>query len=389
MSNNAPVKISVVSTLFGPFSKLGEDGVRGVKVALEEFGGQAGGREIIVSYEGTIGDPQTTGDKISAVLNSGKADIVVGPLSGNEGLRLKQIAKSHPKVTFLNGASGAQELTFPDTVPNFFNFTMNGAQLMAGIGTYAYQEMGLRNVAIIGEKYSYPFAQAGGFMVEFCRLGGKVIHKTWVALGTKNYENIIDMLPDTVDAIVLLLGGSDVVSFLKSYGAKGHNIPILAGVISAEHNVLNNPEVDNSILEGIITSGMNADDNPLPAWHQFLDAYHAIDDKGFAFPTYFASGYYNNFKAALMALEATNGDLSALGETLATLQFEGPCGTVQLDGHHGVIATNYITRIARHADGIYYRQLVAQYDHVSQFLGMPEDDFLALGTFDETNPSCP
>ena len=51
---------------------------------------------------------------------------------------------------------------------------------MAGLGTYAYNELGWRKVAILGEDCSYPYTQAAGFVSEFGSLGGEVTARTWV-----------------------------------------------------------------------------------------------------------------------------------------------------------------------------------------------------------------
>src|SRR5579872_1189835 len=42
------LKVGVLATLEGTYTVLGEDGVRGFQVALKEFGGKAGGRDIEV-----------------------------------------------------------------------------------------------------------------------------------------------------------------------------------------------------------------------------------------------------------------------------------------------------------------------------------------------------
>jgi len=68
-----------------------------------------------------------------------KVDLVVGPLSGSEGIAVKNYAKTQPQVTFLNGASAAQDTTLRDPAPNFFRWQTEGAQWMAGLGEYAYK----------------------------------------------------------------------------------------------------------------------------------------------------------------------------------------------------------------------------------------------------------
>ena len=52
---------------------------------------------------------------------------------GDEGLALKDYAKTVPDKTFVNGSSAAQDTTFRDAAPNFFRFSTDGAQWMAGV----------------------------------------------------------------------------------------------------------------------------------------------------------------------------------------------------------------------------------------------------------------
>ena len=106
-------------------------------------------------------------------------DILIGPLSGCEGIAVANYSKEHPDVTFVNGTSGAQDTTLKVQSPNFFRFNTDGAQWTAGLGDYAYNVLGWRNVVTIGDDYDFPYTQIGGFVAEFCSLGGKVAERLW------------------------------------------------------------------------------------------------------------------------------------------------------------------------------------------------------------------
>ena len=100
------------------------------------------------------------------------AEILIGPLSGDEGIAVANYAKEQPDVTFLNGTSGAQDTTLKVQAPNFFRFHSDGAQWSAGLGDYAYNTLGWKTAAIIGDDYSFPYTSLAGFVAEFCALGG-------------------------------------------------------------------------------------------------------------------------------------------------------------------------------------------------------------------------
>ena len=180
-----PLKVGVLATLEGTYTVLGEDGVRGFNVALKKFGGMAGGREVEVVIGATDASPDSAIRAARKVVEQDKVDIVIGPLSGSEGIAIKDYAKTQPQVTFINGISGAQETTYVDPAPNFFRFNMDGAQWSSGIGEYIYNEKGYRTIATIGEDYSFIYTQVFGLVLEFCGLGGEVTERHWVPLGTK------------------------------------------------------------------------------------------------------------------------------------------------------------------------------------------------------------
>jgi hypothetical protein len=115
--------------------------------------------------------------------------ILISPLSGDEGIAVKNFSRTHPELTFINAASGAQETTFPDPSPNFFRWNMDGAQWRVGLGDYAYNNKGYRKIATVGEDYSFVYTQVEGLVLDFCRFGGQVTNRHWVPLGTKDFAS--------------------------------------------------------------------------------------------------------------------------------------------------------------------------------------------------------
>jgi branched-chain amino acid transport system substrate-binding protein len=48
-----------------------------------------------------------------------------------------------------------------------------------------------------------------------------------------------------------------------------------------------------------------------------------------------------------------------------------------------------LTEVAKADDGHLYNKVVKVVENVNQTLGMPEDQFMALGPVGRDNPSCP
>lgn len=386
------IKIGLLATFEGPFTVLGEDGERGAMTAIAEVNGMVAGKKIEIVKGSSDASPDSAARAVRKLVEQDGVKIVVGPLSGDEGLAVKEYAKTKPDVTFLNGSSAAQDTTLRDPAPNFFRFSTDGAQWMAGLGTYAFNDKGYKTVATVAEDYSFPYTQVMGFMAEFCKAGGHVPSKSWVPIGNKDYSSVIAAIPDDVDAIYVALGGADAVNFLTQYQQAGGQAPLIGGSITVDQTVLTSKGKLRDVLIGTPSAGPTADTNTDPAWVAFTAEYKK-QPNAFPSPSLFAQSYYINMKAALLALDKVGGDISDNGaklrETLSTLAFDTPTGKVSLDKNRNAIGDIFLTEVSENADGTLLNKLIKVVPQVNQTLGIAEADFLALGAVGRDNPSCP
>lgn len=387
------IKIGVLATLEGPFAAGGQDGMRGAELALKAHNGMAGGKKIVLIKASSDAKPDVAVAATRKLVEQDKVDIMVGPLSGSEGIAVKNYSKSQPQVTFINGSSGAQQTTLQDPSPNFFRFNTDGAQWMVGLGEYALKK-GYKKMALIAEDYSFPYSQVHGFMVGYCKAGGKITHKAWVPLGAKDYSSVIARLPKDVDALLVVLGGSDAVNFLTQYEQAGGDKPMVGGTITVDQTVLNFKGKRRDSLLGTPTAGPMADSIDTPEWKKFVADYKASFKDGFPSPSLFAYLYYINMKAALEALDAVKGDLSdgqkKYRAALASLELKSPTGgTIKLDANRQAIGPTFITEVAKGPDGVFFNKVVSMVPNVNQYLGMAKADFDKMGLGSRDVPNCP
>ena len=387
------IKVGLLATLEGPFTVLGQDGVRGAELAFKEANYTAGGKKIEVIKGSSDASPDSAVKAARKLVEQDGVKVLVGPLSGDEGLAVKDYAKTQPNVTFLNGTSAAQDTTLRDPAPNFFRFTTDGAQWMAGLGEYAYKNKGYRTVVTVAEDYSFPYTQVFGFLADFCKAGGHVPKKFWVPIGNKDFSSVIAAVPDKVDAIYVALGGADGVNFLTQYQQAGGTAPLIGGSITVDQTVLGTQGKQRDYVIGTPSAGPIADNAEGPAWKKFVDDYKASYKDGFPSPSLFAQGYYIETKALLAALDKVNGDVSGdqakLRDALTHLALDTPTGKVTLDKNRQAVADNYLTEVAKADDGHLYNKVVKVIPAVNQTLGIPEADFMKLGVANRDNPSCP
>ncbi len=390
--DDGPIRIGSITTLEGPFATGGQDAYRAMEMAFEAIDYEIGGREIEWIRESSNATPEVALARARKLIEQDDVDIIIGPLSGAGGIALRDYSRTLEGKTIVNGSSGAADTTLRDPSSNFFRFNTEGTQWMAGLGTYAYDEMGSRHVALVAADYAFPYAQVFGFMHEYCELGGAVT-KLWSPLNTTDFSSIIAQFPSDVDAVALIQGGTDALAFLTQYAEVGGDLPIIGGSITADQTLLSARGPHQSLMEGMVAAGPIADLNDDPAWQEFVAQYRERWPDGFDSPSIHAVNYYTNTIAVIEALQEVGGDLSdnqeAFQAALASLEFTAPTGAnVRLDDNRQAISDIFLTRIVND-DGTMRTEAFGRTEDVSQTLGMDQDEFMALGAPSRDNPDCP
>ena len=388
------IKVGVTATLEGTYTALGVDGMGGFNAALKKYGSKAGGKELEFVIASTDATPDSAVRAVRKLIDQDHVQILISPLSGDEGIAVKNFSRTHPELTFINAASGAQETTFPDPSPNFFRWNMDGAQWQVGLGDYAYNTKGYKKIATVGEDYSFVYTQVMGLVLEFCAAGGQVTSRQWVPLGTKDFASTIAALPDDVDAIYLGLGGADAVNFLNQYQQAGGKAHLLGGSIMVDQTVMSTKGDAKRAMIGTIAASGVADTWDNPSWTSFVKLYQDATpaDKRFPSPGLLAANYYGSTMAMIQALDKVNGDLSdnqsKFKAALAALTIDAPNGKISLDEDRQAIGTNFVTEVVEDSTGALVSKVVKVVPDVHQTLGYPRDVFAKIGPPSRTNPEC-
>ncbi|SFD41073.1 ABC-type branched-chain amino acid transport system, substrate-binding protein [Bosea sp. CRIB-10] len=388
------LKIGVLATLSGALTSGGEDGVRGAQIALKQRGGKIAGREVEFIIAATDASPDSALRAARKLVEQDKVQLILGPLSGSEGIAMRDYSKTVPNVTVVDASSGALETTYVNPSPNYFRFNSNGAMWMAGLGEYVFKDKGYKKLAVIGEDYSFPYTQVFGFALGYCKAGGQIVQRQWVPLGTKDFGSVIANIPDDVDAVFLGLGGGDSVNFLNQYGQTGGKAKFVGGSIMVDQTVLSSRGAAKRLLVGTPSSGGVADAWDDPKWKAWVKAYQDAfpADKRFASPSLFATNYYNAFNGMATGLEKVNADLSDGGAKfraeLAKVELDAPNGPIKLDDDRQAIATTFITEVVETPNGELTNKFVRTVPNVSKTMGLSAEAFKAVGLPSRTNPEC-
>src|SRR5439155_10266992 len=170
-SSATPIKIAVLSDCQGAFGSFDNQDLAGVVTAMAQFagakaknpnkprdgwtGGTINGHPLKLVGVGCSNDRADTAIKeTKRLMEQLGADVMVGPLSGDESIAVANYAKQHPTKTFVNGSAGAQDTTLKVQAPNFFRFSGDGAMWNAGLGDLAYRKLGWKTAAVVADDYS-------------------------------------------------------------------------------------------------------------------------------------------------------------------------------------------------------------------------------------------
>jgi branched-chain amino acid transport system substrate-binding protein len=409
------LKLGILGECEGAFGGFHEDVVAGATLAMVEDGGatpnstttaldgftgaNVGGLDIELVG---IGCGDDTADRIiqevRTLVEQDGAEVVIGPLSGDESIAVANYAKDHPEVTFIDGIAGAQDTTLKVQAPNYFRFHGDGAQWNAGLGDRLHTEAGWDTVAVIADDYSFGWTSAAGFIADFCAVGGDVVTRVFPPLGTTDYSSFVQQLPDPdeVDGYFWVVGGTGTNAALEAFvNAKGDldgsqhagNLffsPALASALG--------PNIAGAYVGGFASLPGDVKTPEIEAYLASADATWdtlaagaaggAVGPPSVAMGFGFAYGYYVAGKALNQALEAVGGDLSdnhaALREEMSTMTLDVPYGSVKLDeNRHGIITT-YVQQLVLDENDEVVSQTVALIPDVDQSFG---------GTFTPETPS--
>ncbi len=230
------VKIAIMTDCKGAFAFGYEVDTAGAIAALSQYagakpknkkkptagmtGGTAGGKDLNLVGIG-CGDesPALALKETRRLMNQLGADVMIGPLSGDEAVAIANWAKANPAKTVIIGTAGSQDPTMQIAPKNLFRYHGDGAQWNAGLGEIVYKKLGWRTAALIGDDYSFPWTSAAGIVADFCGIGGKITKRVWTPPTGGDYAPFIRQLPrpNQVDGYFWLIGGANTGAALKAF----------------------------------------------------------------------------------------------------------------------------------------------------------------------------
>ena len=301
-------------------------------------------------------------------------DAVVGAIGESDAIVLRELARKYPDVIFISVWSGAQGLTLRHPAANVYRFDTDEAQDVAGLGSYAYRELGWRRAAVVADTTPVGWQEEAAFVAEFCALGGDVtarytapidVGDPKVAHALRDADGVAALMwggafvpPGFLPALTRVVGSPQTRMVVGTYVLEDSNtlVPIAgphAGVVGA-----------SSIPPANATPAMRAHRRA------FSRAFPGLPPSDAETPIVLA--FNDAMEGLLRGLEASDGDLSdgrqRLREELARVRFDLPAGPLHLDRNRQAVRNTYLERVGR-GGGEQEFQLVGVVPEVEQTFG--------------------
>ena len=299
-----------------------------------------------------------------------KVQILTGMVSGDEGLAVGDYMKDK-NIPVIPMYSASEDMTMRAFYPMMVRTTWTGSQSMDAFGYWLAKVKGWKKIYQLGEDYSYPWNQSGGFKRGFCRGGGTEVTSVWFPPGsTSDFSSMIASIPldKGYDAVLYNGGGGDAVNFVKQFSELGMVSKIK---LIGQSNTFEKPDLDSLPLNitGALSPHHTTDDLSTPNWIKFRDAFNKRWGRNPSAASEFA---YSSMRVILRGIEARKGDVSdstALVDAMLKVDMtDDPRGPVTLDPKwHSAIENVYIREVTKGDDGKLFNKGIWTISNVSQF----------------------
>lgn len=212
-SKNKTFKIGAILPLSGDVAVYGKSLQNGMDLALEEyFKTHPNGMKIEVIYEDSKADPKLAVSSIQKLSSIDKCNIVLGGFSSSEVLSIAPIAEKN-KIVLISPTASSPSITnagdyiFRTTPSDNFD-----GEIMA---KFAYNELKLKNVALLFANNDYGQGISKVFVSKFISLGGKISIQKSFESGVNDFKSQLTAIKETKPDGLYIIAAAEIGIILK------------------------------------------------------------------------------------------------------------------------------------------------------------------------------
>jgi branched-chain amino acid transport system substrate-binding protein len=327
------IKIGAILPLTGEAAKYGEDAKLGIDFAVEEINAAGGinGKKIQVVYEDSQAAPSQGVAAIQKLITVDKVPVIIGAMASSVTLAIAPIAEEN-KVVLLSPASSAAKIT--EAGDYIFRNEFSDAYGGKVQAESTWDELGIRDVAILYVNNDYGVGVADTFEETFESLGGNITAIESFEQGATDFRTQLTKIKDSYPDAIVVFGYNEVILILKQAKELGIETQILCNPMFEDPEIL---EKLGDLAEGVIYVYYGGFD-PKSEEEQIKVFVSSFSEKYGREPGYYSALSYDAMKIISLAIEKgafkSEGIKSAL---YAIKDYPGLTGTTTFDENGDVI----------------------------------------------------
>jgi branched-chain amino acid transport system substrate-binding protein len=209
-AQSKPIKLGLTCDASGQYGNSGQDDLRGIKIAIEEFNAKGGvlGRKIEWITADTETNP-ATGTRIAERFIREDCSVLIGALHSGVANAITQVANKHGTI-YLNTNSSAPSEAGENCSRIKFVWDGNGTNFAKAAVRSAVKDIG-KNWLLLTNDYVWGHTTSAATKTEVEAAGGRIVDNLLVPQNTRDFTayllKIQQIKPDVIAAAV---GGDDV-----------------------------------------------------------------------------------------------------------------------------------------------------------------------------------
>ena len=346
------VRIGLIYTLSGPPAALGQQSKNGFELAVKHLGGKMGGKEVELFVADDELKPELAIQKVRALMDRDKVDIVVGPIFSNVLVAIHKSVIDAGKILISTNA-GASSFAGAACNSHFFVTSYQNDQIYEALGKVA-TDKGYKSVYAMVPNYQAGKDALAGFKRTY---KGQLVEESLVPLNNLDFQAELSKLnAKKPDALFTFMPGGLGISLIKQFNQAGlkDRVPIISAFTADEATL---PALQDAAegVYGALTWAPNLDN---PVNKKFVADYEKAYN---AVPASYAMQAYDAAMLIDSAVRATGGNVSdakAFAAALKKADFKSVRGPFKFNVNGYPIEDFYLTKVAKRADGKFQTEIV-------------------------------
>ena len=344
------VKIGLILPYSGQFADAANQMDAGIKLFMEQNGGEIGGKKVEIIRKDTGGPAPDVAKRLAQELVvRDQVDILAGFALTRDALGAAAVSEEAKKLMVVMNAATS---IVTEKSPYIVRVSVTTPQINYAFGKWAAGK-GIKQAYTLVADYGPGHDAQGAFEKGFTEAGGSIAGSDRTPVANPDFSAFVQRVKDANPEAVYIFvpGGAQPGAIGKALSERGLTPPDTKILGQGE---LTLPEALKSMgdtANGIITGFHYTLERDNPTNKAFVDAYKAANNG--RDPDIFSVGGYDGMHLIYEALKKTNGDAGgeALVEAAKGMAWESPRGPISIDPEtRDIVQTVYIREVQKVGD---------------------------------------